>query len=198
MTDLPKTVTVTGIPYTVKPPNFDGDYGVDSQTQVIYVCEDAAPARRRQYLIQNVALLLMEAGGITKKTYQRYHRQVGAVLDRFLKDNTLDWVKESKQAPGTIWINGLAYRVSRDADRELSARNLGGEVDFNTLEIRILNNLEPDIMTYVTIHECTHAIFFEAYAGNLHDREEIVEAVAWQLYYFLRDNDLKILKPEGA
>ncbi|NSK85843.1 hypothetical protein [Blautia luti] len=37
----------------------------------------------------------------------------------------------------------------------------------------------------------------EANAGNYDSKETFVEALAWQLLYFLQDNDLSILKPEG-
>lgn len=51
--------------------------------------------------------------------------------------------------------------------------------------------------TYVVVHEITHAVLFEANAGNYDSKETFVEALAWQLLYFLQDNDLSILKPEG-
>ena len=57
--------------------------------------------------------------------------------------------------------------------------------------------LKPDIKSYVVVHEITHAVLFEANAGNYDSKETFVEALAWQLLYFLQDNDLSILKPEG-
>lgn len=197
MTKLPKEIIVTGIPYKILPPDGDYDQGCDSGKQHIYVMEAAALPRKRQYIFWEVTLLLMEAAGIPEKVYKRYHKQVGAVLNRFIIDNNLDWVKSSTPSPNTIWINGLPYAVKRNEDDILRSRDLGGEVHYNTLSISISTEMEADISTYVTIHECTHAILFESIAGTLHSQETIVEALAWQLYYFIRDNDLSILKPEG-
>lgn len=196
MTKLPKEIIVTGIPYKILPPDGDYDHGCNSCKQLIYVIEAALP-RQRQYLFREIALLLMEAAGVSEKVYRRYQRQVGAVLNRFIIDNNLDWVKSSTPSPNTIWINGLPYVVKRNEDDLLRSNNHGGEVHFNDLTINILSEMEPDISTYVTIHECTHAILFESVAGTLYSQEAIVEALAWQLYYFIRDNDLSILKPEG-
>lgn len=197
MTKLPKGLYVTGIPYKIVPPDGDYDNGTDSGRQLIFVTEHAAIPRRRQFLFWEVALLLMEAAGIPEKTYKRYYKQVGTVLNRFVVDNNLDWVKSNTQAPGTIWINGLPYIVKDHMNNVLSPRRLGGEVLYNELVIHMTDDMEPDITTYVTLHECTHAILFESFAGNLESKEATVEALAWQLYYFIRDNDLSILKPEG-
>lgn len=64
-----------------------------------------------------------------------------------------------------------------------------------------LYNLIPETTTSVkwdvVVHEITHAVLFEANAGNYDSKETFVEALAWQLLYFLQDNDLSILKPEG-
>lgn len=60
-----------------------------------------------------------------------------------------------------------------------------------------MEDLKPDIKSYVVVHEVTHAVLFEANAGNYASKETFVEALAWQLLYFLQDNDLAILKPEG-
>lgn len=198
MIKLPKELIVTGIPYKIEPPVDNFDQGCNSSKQVIWVTEDGAPARRRQFLFWEVAYLLMEASGISEPTINKYYRQVGAVLNRFCVDNNLDWVKNNDPAPSTIWINGLPYIVDRNADNLLKIRSLGGEVMYKDLVIRLENDMEPEITVYVTLHECTHAILFESFAGNLESRETIVEALAWQLYYFIRDNDLSKLKPEGV
>lgn len=197
MTELPNTLTVTGIPYKVVTPTEDFDQGCNSSKQLIYVTENAGIARRRQYLIWNVAMLLMEAAGIAEPVYKRYYRQVGTVLNRFLIGNNLSWVANNEPAPSTIWINGIPYTVNRDCEELLKVRSLGGEIDYNSLVISLCTDMEPDITTYVTLHECTHGILFEALAGNLESKEPIVEALAWQLYYFIRDNNLEKLKPEG-
>lgn len=96
-----------------------------------------------------------------------------------------------------IWINGLPYTVQQGIFKELQDEDLGGRVTYDTLYIQIMEDLKPDIKSYVVVHEITHAVLFEANAGNYDSKETFVEALAWQLLYFLQDNDLAILKPEG-
>lgn len=198
MIKLPKTVTVTRIPYSVKPP--DGDYteGCNSNVQEIYVTDKATIPRKRQYLFWNIALLLMEAAGISQGTYTRYYKQVGAVLNRFVVDNAFTWIQEGKEPPATIWLNGLPYTVIKDDTGLTEARGHCGEICYDDLTIRYKPDMPPEITAYVVIHECTHGILFESFAGTLEAKETIVEALAWQILYFLQDNDLLKFKPEGA
>lgn len=197
MTKLPKELIVTGIPYKIVPPDGDYDQGCNSSKQLIYITEAAAIPRQRQYLFWEIAMLLMEAAGVSEPVYRRYHKQAGSVLNRFVVDNNLEWVKTNAKPPGTIWINGLPYVVKMSMDDILVPQKLGGQVRYNDLLIYLIDDMEPEITTYVALHECTHAWLFDSLAGNLDSRETIVEALAWQLYYFIRDNDLSILKPEG-
>ena len=39
-------------------------------------------------------------------------------------------------------------------------------------------------------------MLFEAVAGRYESKEPFVEALAWQILYFLQDNDLTKLKPD--
>lgn len=51
---------------------------------------------------------------------------------------------------------------------------------------RSWKDLKPDIKSYVVVHEITHAVLFEANAGNYDSKETFVEALAWQRFTFYR------------
>ena len=197
MIELPKVVNVTRIPYEVKLPHGDFTQGCNSNIQAIHVTDKAAPPRKRQYLFWNVALLLMEAAGVSTSTYMRFYKQVGVVLNRFVVDNSFTWITEKKEPPATIWLNGIPYTVIKDDTGLIEARGHCGEICYDDLTIRYKPDMPPEITAYVVIHECTHGILFESFAGNLEERETLVEALAWQILYFLQDNDLSKFKPEG-
>ena len=144
-----------------------------------------------------VAHLLLVSAGMSQKEADKYHAGVGSVLNRLVIDNDTDFVKGRKPVPSMIWINGLPYTVQQGIFKELQDEDLGGRVTYDTLYIQIMEDLKPDIKNYVVVHEITHAVLFEANAGNYDSKETFVEALAWQLLYFLQDNDLAILKPEG-
>lgn len=197
MIKLPEKITVCRIPYKIQKSGENYSYEVLPDKQIIGITEAAAPARKRQYLMWEIAHLLLEAAGISEKSLEQYYQQIGSVLNRFVIDNTMGWVNGDKPLPSTLWINGLPYSLEYGVFKELEEENLGGRVTYYDLKIKILHTMEADIMKYVIVHECTHAMLFEAAAGNLHDKEPFVEALAWQILYFLQDNDLSKLKPEG-
>lgn len=197
MIKLPESIAVCRIPYKVQSVDSNYSYEADPAKQLITVTKDAAPARQRQYFMWEIAHILLTAGGMNTKEADKYHAQVGSVLNRFIVDNTLDWVKGKKADPSMVWINGIPYSVEYGDFEELKAENLGGRITYDTLYIQILDDLEPDIKKYVILHEITHGILFEACAGNYSSREPFVESFAWQILYFIQDNDLSKLKPEG-
>lgn len=197
MTELPKKVIVNRIPYSVCNSNDPYSYEADPGVQEIRVTQEAAPARKRQYFMWEVAHLLLVSAGMSQKEADRYHAGVGSVLNRLVIDNDTDFVKGRKPVPSMIWINGLPYTIQQGIFKELQDEDLGGRVTYDTLYIQIMEDLKPDIKSYVVVHEITHAVLFEANAGNYASKETFVEALAWQLLYFLQDNDLAILKPEG-
>lgn len=169
MTELPKKIVVNRIPYSVCNSNDPYSYEADPGVQEIRVTQEA----------------------------DKYHAGVGSVLNRLVIDNDMDFVKGRKPVPSMIWINGLPYTIQQGIFKELQDEDLGGRVTYDTLYIQIMEDLKPDIKSYVVVHEITHAVLFEANAGNYDSKETFVEALAWQLLYFLQDNDLSILKPEG-
>lgn len=197
MTKLPEQLTICRIPFHICKAEDKYSYEADPGTQEIKVTEIAAIARKRQYLMWEIAHILLTAGGMSAKDADRYHAQVGTVLNRLVVDNNLDWVKGQKADPSMVWINGLPYSITYGDYDDLREDDLGGRITYDTLLIQIMNDLKPDIKKYVIVHEITHGLLFEACAGNYSSREPFVESLAWQLLYFLQDNDLSILKPEG-
>ncbi|MDD2960057.1 MAG: hypothetical protein PHR92_16360 [Lachnospiraceae bacterium] len=196
MTNLPKTITVCRIPYKVGIPEEGYSYEVLPDRQEINVTDQAAPARKRQYFMWEITHLLLEAAGMTEKNTERYYRCVGSVLNRFVIDNNLDWVKGDKPLPNSLWINGIPYTIEYGDFEELKKDNLGGQVIYDLARIRVKQTMERDILLYVIIHECAHAMLFEAVAGGYESKEPFVEALAWQILYFLQDNDLTKIKPD--
>lgn len=197
MTKLPGSVTVCRIPYRVVETDNEYSYEVAADKQEIRITQSAAIPRKRQYLMWEITHLLLEAAGMPDEDIETYYAQVGSVLNRFVIDNTLEWVKGKKPLPTTLWINGIPYTLTYGKFAELKEENLGGRVTYDTLHIQLLDSMKKDIMLYVIVHECTHALLFEAAAGEYAGKETFVEALAWQILYFLQDNDLSILKPEG-
>lgn len=86
--------------------------------------------------------LLLEAAGMPDKDLERYYAQVGSVLNRFVIDNTLDWVKGGKPLPTTLWINGIPYTLTYGKFTELKEENLGGRVTYDTLQIQLLDSMK--------------------------------------------------------
>lgn len=197
MTELPKKIIVNRIPYSVCNSGEDYSYEADPGVQEIRVTTEAAPPRKRQYFMWEIAHLLLTSAGMSTQEADKYHAGVGSVLNRLVVDNDLEFLKGGKATPSMIWVNGLPYAIQQGDFKELKDEDLGGRITYDTLCIQILENLKPDIKKYVIVHEITHAVLFEANAGNYSSREPFVEAMAWQLLYFLQDNDLSILKPEG-
>ena len=154
------------------------------------------PQNRERYIVVGTLDSLPDTYTYPEEQHD-YHAGVGSVLNRLVIDNDTDFVKGRKPVPSMIWINGLPYTVQQGIFKELQDEDLGGRVTYDTLYIQIMEDLKPDIKSYVVVHEITHAVLFEANAGNYDSKETFVEALAWQLLYFLQDNDLSILKPEG-
>lgn len=197
MSKLPNTIQVNRIPYKIRLSDNKYSYEADPGKQEICVAGSAAEPRKRQYLLWEIAHLLLQSAGMMKKDCDRYHTNVGSCLYRFVVDNDLDFVKGKKKIPSMLWVNGIPYQIRQGMFKELEDDDLGGQVTYDTLSIQIMENLKEDIKLYVVVHEITHALLFEASAGSYAGREPFVEALAWQLLYFLQDNDLSILKPKG-
>lgn len=90
MTELPKKIIVNRIPYSVCNSNDPYSYEADPGVQEIRVTQEAAPARKRQYFMWEVAHLLLVSAGMSQKEADRYHAGVGSVLNRLVIDNDLD------------------------------------------------------------------------------------------------------------
>lgn len=82
MTELPKKIIVNRIPYSVCNSNDPYSYEADPGVQEIRVTQEAAPARKRQYFMWEVAHLLLVSAGMSQKEADRYHAGVGSVLNR--------------------------------------------------------------------------------------------------------------------
>lgn len=93
MTELPKKIIVNRIPYSVCNSNDPYSYEADPGVQEIRVTQEAAPARKRQYFMWEVAHLLLVSAGMSQKEADRYHAGVGSVLNRLVIDNDTDFVK---------------------------------------------------------------------------------------------------------
>ena len=106
MTELPKKIIVNRIPYSVCNSNDPYSYEADPGVQEIRVTQEAAPARKRQYFMWEVAHLLLVSAGMSQKEADRYHAGVGSVLNRLVIDNDTDFVKGCKPVPSMIWISG--------------------------------------------------------------------------------------------
>lgn len=197
MIKLPEKITICRIPFTVIETDGKCSYESSPDTQEIKVTGDAATPRKRQYLMWEIAHMLLTASGMKNKDADRYHAQVGSVLNRLIVDNNLDFVKSRTALPNMVWINGIPYAINYGDYEELKEENLGGQITYDPCTIQIMVDLKPEIKRYVIIHEITHGLLFEANAWNYASREPFVEALSWQLLYFLQDNDLSKLKPEG-
>ena len=119
MTELPKKIIVNRIPYSVCNSNDPYSYEADPGLQEIRVTQEAAPARKRQYFMWEVAHLLLVSAGMSQKEADRYHAGVGSVLNRLVIDNDMDFVKGRKPVPSMIWINGLPYTIQQGIFKEL-------------------------------------------------------------------------------
>ena len=82
MTELPKKIVVNRIPYSVCNSNDPYSYEADPGVQEIRVTQEAAPARKRQYFMWEVAHLLLVSAGMSQKEADKYHAGVGSVLNR--------------------------------------------------------------------------------------------------------------------
>ena len=214
MTELPKKIIVNRIPYSVCNSNDPYSYEADPGSGCTWI-SPTYPAFPPSALMKpsvwpprsmtapsEIPTIWspkrkLVSAGMPQKEADRYHAGVGSVLNRLVIDNDTDFVKGRKPVPSMIWINGLPYTIQQGIFKELQDEDLGGRVTYDTLYIQIMEDLKPDIKSYVVVHEITHAVLFEANAGNYDSKETFVEALAWQLLYFLQDNDLAILKPEG-
>lgn len=76
MTELPKKIIVNRIPYSVCNSNDPYSYEADPGVQEIRVTQEAAPARKRQYFMWEVAHLLLVSAGMSQKEADRYHAGV--------------------------------------------------------------------------------------------------------------------------
>lgn len=191
MTELPKKIIVNRIPYSVCNSNDPYSYEADPGVQEIRVTQEAAPARKRQYFMWEVAHLLLVSAGMPQKEADKYHAGVGSVLNRLVIDNDTDFVKGRKPVPSMIWINGLPYTIQQGIFKELQDEDLGGRVTYDTLYIQIMEDLKPDIKSYVVVHEITHAVLFEANAGNYDSKETFVV----QLQKIYRKSNTTTVKP---
>ena len=141
MTELPKKIIVNRIPYSVCNSNDPYSYEADPGVQEIRVTQEAAPARKRQYFMWEVAHLLLVSAGMPQKEADRYHAGVGSVLNRLVIDNDTDFMKGRKPVPSMIWINGLPYTIQQGIFKELQDEDLGGRVTYDTLYIQIMEDL---------------------------------------------------------
>lgn len=146
MTELPKKIIVNRIPYSVCNSNDPYSYEADPGVQEIRVTQEAAPARKRQYFMWEVAHLLLVSAGMSQKESDKYHAGVGSVLNRLVIDNDTDFVKGRKPVPSMIWINGLPYTVQQGIFKELQDEDLGGRVTYDTLYIQIMEDLKGHIL----------------------------------------------------
>lgn len=144
MTELPKKIIVNRIPYSVCNSNDPYSYEADPGVQEIRVTQEAAPARKRQYFMWEVAHLLLVSAGMSQKEADKYHAGVGSVLNRLVIDNDMDFVKGRKPVPSMIWINGLPYTIQQGIFKELQDEDLGGRVTYDTLYIQIMEDLNGD------------------------------------------------------
>ena len=142
MTELPKKIVVNRIPYSVCNSNDPYSYEADPGVQEIRVTQEAAPARKRQYFMWEVAHLLLVSAGMSPKEADKYHAGVGSVLNRLVIDNDTDFVKGRKPVPSMIWINGLPYTIQQGIFKELQDEDLGGRVTYDTLYIQIMEDLK--------------------------------------------------------
>lgn len=69
MTELPKKIIVNRIPYSVCNSNDPYSYEADPGVQEIRVTQEAAPARKRQYFMWEVAHLLLVSAGMPQKAH---------------------------------------------------------------------------------------------------------------------------------
>lgn len=195
MNRLPSVVIVNRIPYAVKESHENYSYESDPGRQEIRVTANAAPPRQRQYFMWEITHLLLTSAGMPRESADRYHDQVGSVLNRLVADNSWEWLKTG-QKPSSVWINGIPYSIRYGRWEDMEKEDLGGNITYDPLEIRITDTLADGIRDYVIVHEITHGVLFEACTGAYASREPFVEALAWQLLYFLQDNDLSELRPE--
>lgn len=176
MTELPKKIIVNRIPYSVCNSNDPYSYEADPGVQEIRVTQEAAPARKRQYFMWEVAHLLLVSAGMSQKEADKYHAGVGSVLNRLVIDNDTDFVKGRKPVPSMIWINGLPYTVQQGIFKELQDEDLDNYIAFTLEALRRLGwtgkvrlNRFLSVLTTVS-EEATNADDPPAYANQIKER----------------------------
>lgn len=101
--------------------------------------------------------------------------------------------------PEFVVVNGTRYALLLDdnikpaADRKYPDYNEDGESDVSTQEVRVRPGMHPDYAKHISVHEILHLLWEHAglsAAGGPAEllEEQVVTALARQLYPFLRDN----------
>lgn len=187
MTDLPKKITVSRIPYDVVQTDNQYTYECLTTEQIIGVNKNLNVQKKRQYCFWEIANLMLTAAGLKSKECEEYYKSFGNVLYRFITENNTAWAI-CEEKPSEIYLNGIRYIIEIGDIDELKDEDLGGRIKYDEAKIMLLKTIKPDIFRYVLAHECTHGLLFEGAIGDLSEREEFVEALSWHVLYFLQDN----------
>ena len=93
MTELPKKIIVNRIPYSVCNSNDPYSYEADPGVQEIRVTQEAAPARKRQYFMWEVAHLFTGVGRYVTERSRQVPRWRRKCSNRLVIDNDTDFVE---------------------------------------------------------------------------------------------------------
>lgn len=192
MTDLPKKITISRIPYDVVQTDNQYTYECLTTNQVIGINKDLNIQKKRQYIFWEIAHLMLSSAGLPSKECEEYHRSFGNVLYRFVRQNNTSWAI-CEEKPTEVYLNGIRYTIEIGDVDELKNEDLGGRIKYDEAKIMLLKTIKPDIFRYVLAHECTHGLLFEGAIGDLSEREEFVESLSWHVLYFLQDNVTTLL-----
>lgn len=192
----PEVIKVGGVPYHVGSLPYTGEAlrtvsDHDYADQTINVQEGLPYPRWLSYLVNEVAILLLDAAGINSDNTRSKAEHFGPVLYRVIRENKFDWIYADVvgEPPTTVFVNGMPYTTSTTEDNYLEARELLGEVDYATLTIRLSSKLQAETKAVVFLHELSHAMLYEARLSGL-NKESLVEPLSYILYQFFKQNDL--------
>lgn len=192
----PEVIKVGGVPFRIGRLPYTGEAlrrvsEHDYFEQTISIQEHLPYPRGLSYLLNEVAILLLEAAGVSANTSRNKGERFGPVLYRIIRENKFDWIyaDEVGEPPTTVFVNGMPYTVVTDADDHLDTRDEAGEVAYAELLIRIHSKLQGEVKAVTFLHELAHAALYEARLVPMCNQESLIEPLSHILYQFFKQND---------
>lgn len=197
---LPETLEIVGLKHFIneddkrlKASGYISEGSPDEQE--IVILSTLPFLRRLSYLMIEVGHIMLLAAGVPGTKAKKLREPFGRCLFQLVKDNSFDWLYNADKSPTapsiatSVYIHGLCYCVTWDADEHLDDMHFAGEINYRDLTIALHSTLPFHSAALVLCHEIVHGLLYESGCIVEQNNEKLVEPMGHFLYQLFTSND---------